>query len=607
LSWSLAGGLVLALASAVALNWSYYVQHGAASALPPLSLRRPLRSLALLFGNRRWLVGFWTGIGGWVLYVVALVLAPLSLVQACAAGGLAVLAGLAGVRSRRERLAVVTSVAGLGLLALSLAGTTTTGQHANLRDAAVWMLASGAVAAVAAGPADLVTRAAGLGMAAGVLYAAGDVGTKAAVSGGLHIGFVPALLACHGLAFVALQLGFQRGGALTTAGVATLWTNALPIAAGMVVFGEPLPGGSLGVARVAAFAAVVAGAALLTRTAGDDAVKLPESPRRAPRMVGGAVAALALLACAGAVRAAPDPPLAGFRLVDQGPSGGMVWSGQISNPFVPADSRDADVYLPPDYTATARYPVLYLLHGFWGAPSSFVVSLRLADEADALIRSGAARPFIVVMPPGGLPSGSKQERAASEWVGVWEDYVTRTVVPWVDAHLPSIGKTRDRAIAGVSAGGYGAVDIALRHVGVFGVAESWEGYFHPFRDGPLATATRATLAGHDPVLLARKEAPAIRRSGLRFFLSTGGSHGAVKRRWTFDFGRELQGLGISEHVWAQPPGVPGFGRNQLGAALTYAEPGHEGHSDGSLSASRHRLPFSQTASGVCPQSPETVP
>src|SRR5207253_425619 len=55
----LAGGLVLALGSALALNWSYFVQHGAAASLPPLTLRRPLHSLAALFGNRRWLIGFW--------------------------------------------------------------------------------------------------------------------------------------------------------------------------------------------------------------------------------------------------------------------------------------------------------------------------------------------------------------------------------------------------------------------------------------------------------------------------------------------------------------------------------------------------------------------
>src|SRR6185503_672876 len=82
-TWEIAGGLVLALASAAALNWGYFAQHGAASGLPPLSVRRPVRSLAPLFGNRRWVVGFFTGIAGWVLYVVALTLAPLSLVQAC--------------------------------------------------------------------------------------------------------------------------------------------------------------------------------------------------------------------------------------------------------------------------------------------------------------------------------------------------------------------------------------------------------------------------------------------------------------------------------------------------------------------------------------------
>ena len=82
----IAVALLLALGSAAALNWSYLVQHGEASAMPPLSLRRPLSSLWLLFSNRRWLIGFFTGVGGWALYVAALALAPLSLVQAVAAG-----------------------------------------------------------------------------------------------------------------------------------------------------------------------------------------------------------------------------------------------------------------------------------------------------------------------------------------------------------------------------------------------------------------------------------------------------------------------------------------------------------------------------------------
>jgi enterochelin esterase-like enzyme len=579
MTWKIAAGLLLALLSAAALNWSYFVQHGAASGLPPLTLRKPLRSLASLFGDRRWLVGFFTGIGGWVLYVAALALAPLSLVQASSAGGLGVLAALTGVRSRRERLAVGTSIAGLALLGLSLAGTNGTAGEVSFTGAAIWMAASVGAAALAAGPAaNIFARGAGLGIAAGVLYAAGDVGTKAAVSGGIHVAFVPALLACHGLAFVALQLGFQRGSALTTAGLATLWTNALPIAAGMTVFGEPLPGGVLGVARIAAFVAVVAGAALLTRPEESPSAAEPSGVRAGGvKTAGGVVAAIAALTCVAAAFAAPaalhqTPPVPGFTQIATGSGGGTVWTGRISNPFVPSDTRLTDVYLPPHYSSSQRYPVLYLLHGFWGAPSSFVVSLKLADVADSLIQSGAARPFIAVMPPGGLPNGTKKQRAMSEWAGVWEDFVVRTVVPWTDAHLPTERLPAGRAIAGVSAGGFGAVDIALRHLGVFSKAESWEGYFTPFRDGPFAHASAAALAAHDPTLLVREHAAAIRARALRFFLSTGGSHGAVKRSWTFEFARELQALRIPARLWVQPLGDKGFGRHQLPAALTWAEP-----------------------------------
>jgi hypothetical protein len=263
-------GLLLALGSAAALNWSYLVQHGAAAALPPLSLRRPFRSLASLFRSPRWLVGFLTGIGGWVLYVAALALAPLSLVQAAAAGGIGLLALLVsrgGVVLRpAERAGVLVALAGLLLLALSLAGAKTPTGDGSVVAVAVWMAVSGAVAVLAAlTEGRVLVPGAGLGIAAGVLYAAGDVGTKAAVGGGSRLWFVPALLACHGFAFAAIQLGFQRGGALATAGVATLFTNALPIAAGILLFGESMPGGLLGVVRIAAFASVVVGAALLAR------------------------------------------------------------------------------------------------------------------------------------------------------------------------------------------------------------------------------------------------------------------------------------------------------------------------------------------------------
>lgn len=267
----LALGLVLALGSTLALNWAFVVQHGEAARLPPLSLRRPLGSLGLLFGAPRWLLGFATGIAGWALYVAALAFAPLSLVQAVSAGGIGLLALLVSrttdaVLVRREWIGVAIAVGGLALLGVSLAGQRPGGGHASWQAVAAWVVVSVAVAAVAAGPgARVVAAGAGLGVAAGALYAAGDVGTKAAVSGGTALLFVPVVLACHGLAFAALQFGFQRGGALATAGVATLFTNALPILAGLVLYHERLPAGALGLVRLTAFAVVVVGAALLTR------------------------------------------------------------------------------------------------------------------------------------------------------------------------------------------------------------------------------------------------------------------------------------------------------------------------------------------------------
>jgi hypothetical protein len=279
---SLGAGLALALGSAAALNWGFFVQHDAASRLPPLSIRRPVHSLRLLFSNLRWLAGFVAGLAGWALYVAALALAPLSLVQAASAGGIGLLALL--VRragsvplERRERAGVGAAIAGLALLGISLAGHARDGHQAPAGVVILWIVVSLAAAALASAR---LPGGAGFGLAAGVLYAAGDVATKAAVGGGAAVAFVVAVLACHGLAFVALQLGFQRGGALSTAGVSTLLTNALPILAGMVVFDEGVPPELLGALRVVAFAGVVVGAALLCVPAQAGRAAAPRSRAR---------------------------------------------------------------------------------------------------------------------------------------------------------------------------------------------------------------------------------------------------------------------------------------------------------------------------------------
>lgn len=283
---STGAGLTLALLSAFALNWGWVVQHGAAAGLPPLSLRQPLRALRALFGDRSWLLGFVVGLLGWGFYVAALALAPLSLVQAVSAGGIGVLAALAHRRGakleRGQWLAVAIAVGGLALLGASLVGGAVSGRAASPGGVAAWLVVSGAVAALAVLAGTRLTAGAGLGIAAGVLYGAGDVATKGAVFGGAWLLLVPIVLAAHGGAFITLQLAFQRGGALATAGTASLLTNALPIAAGLALFAERVPGGALGVVRIVSFGCVVVAASMLARRSESESSKRPPPPHDLP-------------------------------------------------------------------------------------------------------------------------------------------------------------------------------------------------------------------------------------------------------------------------------------------------------------------------------------
>jgi hypothetical protein len=263
--------LIITLVSACALNAGYLIEHSVASQLPPLSVGHPIRAARCLVAQRRWLAGFATEVTGWLLFVVALALAPLSLVQATAAGGIGILAVMVahytGVPlTRVEQVGVLVSIVGLFMLAISLAGVHGQGGKGSFAAIGAWIGGSLAAAFCAVRFAPrVIGGGAAFGLATGVLFAAGDVATKTAVSGGQHASFVPALIVCYGLGTVVLQAGFQRGNALVTAGIATLFTNALPIVAGMTIFDEPLPGGALGAVRVCAFSLVIVGAALLAR------------------------------------------------------------------------------------------------------------------------------------------------------------------------------------------------------------------------------------------------------------------------------------------------------------------------------------------------------
>jgi hypothetical protein len=239
-------------------------------------MRRPLHSARLLLEDRSWLLGFAMETVGFLLYAAALALASLALVQSVMAGGIGILAyvsaRVAGRRpSGRELYGVIASVVGLAALAVSLAGGSGEGGTGSLGLILLWLGLTAAVAVLLLAVARTVGgMAVAAGLAGGLFFSIGDISTKIATQGGARTAFLLTLVLGYTLGTALLQIGYQAGAALTVAGLATLLTNALPIAAGTVILDEPVPGGALGVLRICAFVAVVVGAILLARPAGGD-------------------------------------------------------------------------------------------------------------------------------------------------------------------------------------------------------------------------------------------------------------------------------------------------------------------------------------------------
>ena len=136
------------------------------------------------------------------------------------------------------------------------------------------------------------------------------------------------------------------------------------------------------------------------------------------------------------------------------------------------------VLLPSGYGSTQRrYPVLYLLNGGGGS------YLDWTEQGDATAITAGA-PVIVVMPDGGTGGNY------TDWYGTdqhgfrprWETYHVDQLIPWVDQHFRTVARRDQRAIAGLSMGGNGALHYAARHPDLFVAVASFSGandVFHP--------------------------------------------------------------------------------------------------------------------------------
>ena len=128
------------------------------------------------------------------------------------------------------------------------------------------------------------------------------------------------------------------------------------------------------------------------------------------------------------------------------------------------DERTIYVYLPPSYGSSEKsYPVVYYLPGYG---DSSIIGFRLPNDMDALIESGQVQEMIMVVAGGdSKPGGSFYVN--SPVTGNWEDYIVKDVVGYVDASFRTLPQAESRGITGHSMGGFGALNIAMRHPDVF--------------------------------------------------------------------------------------------------------------------------------------------
>jgi hypothetical protein len=266
-------GLLLALVTSLMSVVGFFLKHAGAVAAPAVEWRRPWASTVALFRSPVYTIGCVVATTSWGFHVGALALAPISLVQSVIAGGLVLVTMVAGrvfhqPVTRREWIGVALTAAGLAFLAATLEKTGDSA-HADYDDL-VLLAAVGAVTVAGAALAYRGRTGPPLAVAAGLMWAGSDVTIKA-LSG--KTGDLGVLVIVHPFAFVILALSLvgllvsarslQLGPVVSVIALTSATANALTIAAGPVVFGEPLPteAGAL-LVRLAAFALVIAAAAL---------------------------------------------------------------------------------------------------------------------------------------------------------------------------------------------------------------------------------------------------------------------------------------------------------------------------------------------------------
>ena len=223
----------------------------------------------------------------------------------------------------------------------------------------------------------------------------------------------------------------------------------------------------------------------------------------------------------------------------------------LASPALGGYRDKVEVVLPPGYASQPgrRYPVLYLLHGSPGMASDFLTVGDVATDEATLVAEGRMQPLILVM-----PTGSRSFLGDEEWAnGVspgngWETFVVRDLVRAIDARYRTIPDGAARGLAGLSEGGYGALNIGLHHPGEFDLLESWSGYMIADNFPRIFGHSQALLRYNSPADLVSAVATQLVGTYIWFYCGESDEVAGQNR----DFDAQLTALGLAHDFFEHP-------------------------------------------------------
>lgn len=211
------------------------------------------------------------------------------------------------------------------------------------------------------------------------------------------------------------------------------------------------------------------------------------------------------------------------------------------------------IYLPAGYASSGkRYPVVYFLHGLPASPTSYRSIGQIVTAVEA-----TGHQAIVVGVQGaraGDPDPEWLDRSAGR---KWETATAKELVKVVDTRYRTLAERAGRVLIGISAGGYGAIQIALHNPTVYSAVESWSGYFHATNPQGTAALDLGTSDAneradvHKQISSVKRFLASSKQTYLAFYV---GTNDARFRAENLEFYSELRRAGLSQIVFHLYPG-----------------------------------------------------